>query len=597
METALQFGLLFLSFAGWGLAAFTVLKMNSAFIPVFLLSAVTVVLFGAGTIHFLPEAAWALYVGGFVALALFLFFAGRGKCALDKKQLLSPGAVFFAVSTIILMILLQGLYFIHYDNFSHWALIVKEMYLMDGLPDDSTVITFQNYPPGTAVFIYYVLKFVGYGESYALMAQGLLVLSGLTALFAFTTWKKPSYIIMTCIAATGLFFLEFHRIYNLLVDFPLAMIAFTPVIIAYYYRTDWKRSIWTTVPILVLLILIKDSGKLFLVINVLFITGMMLSSVWKKEKGWKKTLAPGAAAAVLAGVPILFNLLWGKYTETAYRSSYAENKFAITPSKLFDPEKGSEFIQTLLLKMITTFINWESTGFITFLALSAACVAGLMLFRIYSRSIPRMLIYTFTFLIGAFLLYMTSLYLMYLFLMPEKEAVVLAGFGRYTVTIILYTGAIGMGALLLEWSRIKQPAVKTVSAVIFALLFLTPVYLNYDQTARPELQDTVRAKVKPALERIEEDEKENARILYYSPKSQEDSGYLHFLATYEQLSENHATIKSCSNDVQKKQFRSELKKADYLVIVDHDNSSCLTTASLDADGIYKRDGATFKRLQ
>ena len=49
----------------------------------------------------------------------------------------------------------------HYDNFSHWALIVKSMSLTNSFPSFKTdVIMFTSYPPGSAVFIYYFINII-----------------------------------------------------------------------------------------------------------------------------------------------------------------------------------------------------------------------------------------------------------------------------------------------------------------------------------------------------------------------------------------------------------------------------------------------------
>ena len=76
----------------------------------------------------------------------------------------------------------------HYDNFSHWALIVKSMSLTNSFPSFKTdVIMFTSYPPGSAVFIYYFIKLVGVTESNAIFAQILLILASITTIF---NWKN-----------------------------------------------------------------------------------------------------------------------------------------------------------------------------------------------------------------------------------------------------------------------------------------------------------------------------------------------------------------------------------------------------------------------
>jgi hypothetical protein len=56
--------LLFLSLAGWGMCFLYKIKVHPAFIPLFLFSSVTTVLFGAGLLHRMPLAANIIYYSG-----------------------------------------------------------------------------------------------------------------------------------------------------------------------------------------------------------------------------------------------------------------------------------------------------------------------------------------------------------------------------------------------------------------------------------------------------------------------------------------------------------------------------------------------------
>ncbi|MGM0843731.1 MAG: hypothetical protein ACQEUT_02055 [Bacillota bacterium] len=590
MEPLFHFFLLFLSLGGLGAAIYHKLRIHKAFIPIFLYSLITFLLFFAGILNILPLAANIIYYAGLFVWPVLLYRIVKRKQQIHLKKLLTPALIFFITATAAFMFLLDGVYFTHYDNFSHWALIVKEMYLMGGLPDDSTVITFRNYPPGSALFIYFILASTGYAESYALMAQSFLTAASLTVLFTWTSWKNPLYIILSLLAVVCLVSLELSSIFNLIVDKTLGMVAFTSVFIAWYYRHDWKKNIVVNVPILVLLILLKDSGKLFVILNGLLILGIIVRSQKGISLSFMKVKFLGKVSAILFGIPILINYLWMKYTEKAYTVSYEENKYAVTGSKVTSPNKSEEFIQSLFPNMMQNLIDLDSQLFLVYIMINVAMIISFIGSWLIYKKASKLLIYAFLFCNFSFAVYIGSLFLMYLYLMPEPEAVRLASYDRYLTTIVIYLGAVGTGAALLEWSKESSQNWKLGLAVSLALTISYPTFENGSVIAsKPDINDSVRAKVVPAVKKIIYKDKEDPRVLYYSPESKHDGGYLSFITLFEQLSHNYKIISTCETPEDADTLNSELKKAQFLVVLSNDNSKCLSsyTEIDDLEGLFK----------
>ncbi|MGD6968099.1 hypothetical protein ACQCVP_16855 [Rossellomorea vietnamensis] len=591
MTAYLDFFLLFLSLGGLGAAIYYKLKIHSAFIPIFLFAGITFILFIAGILNMLPLAADIIYYGGLLVWPVILYYWIRRKLKLDIKGILTPATIFFVLGTVLFMFLVEGVYFTHYDNFSHWALIVKEMYLMDGLPDDSTVVLFRNYPPGAALFIYFILESTGYAESYALMAQGFLMTASLTVLFAWSSWKKPIYIILSLLLVLSLVSLEMYGMYNLIVDKTLGMVAFTSVFIACYYYNDWKKNLIVNIPVLVLLILIKDSGKLFFVFNSLLIMGLIfrnrLDGGRLSFKSLKLLIKP---ASLLLGIPVFINYLWLKYTDKAYTASYGQNKYAVTKDKVTSPNKSDEFIQSLFPNMMERLINIDTHIFLIFLMTNGALIITFLVMWGLHKRASKLLIYSFLYCNISFAVYIGSLYLMYLFLMPEGEAARLASYFRYLTTIIIYIGAIGMGAALLEWSKEPKTSGRILLGVALALTMYFPIYeKDISIASKPDINDSIRAKVKPAVKKILDKDKNDPRILYYSPESKGDGGYLSFISLFEQLSNNYKVISTCEKPEEAELFNEEMQNAEFLVVLANDNSQCLSPfAEIDeSEGIYR----------
>ena len=63
-------------------------------------------------------------------------------------------------------ILLKDSHFTHYDDFTHWATVVKAMLTRNRMPNfRDYLISFQAYPLGSSVFIYYVCRIIGKADS------------------------------------------------------------------------------------------------------------------------------------------------------------------------------------------------------------------------------------------------------------------------------------------------------------------------------------------------------------------------------------------------------------------------------------------------
>lgn len=60
------------------------------------------------------------------------------------------------------------------------------------------------------------------------------------------------------------------------------------------------------------------------------------------------------------------------------------------------------------------------------------------------------------------------------------------------------------------------------------------------------------------------------QVIYYSPSSRTDSGYLQYLLKYEHLSNNYKVITSVSDDAMKEEFLNSLKDSSHLVVLDTD---------------------------
>ena len=251
-------------------------KIHVYFLPSLTIAFQTVLLFFAGLLNFLPEMVLFLYLMGFFGLGCYLY---KDRNFSLFKTYMKTGFVFLAIVSGIMLIFLRGKVFASYDNFSHWALVVREMLETNRFPNfTDTIITFTEYPLGSSSYIYYFSKLISPSESIQMMAQVYMMLSCIIPLFVFA---KKNVLAATAVilAATNFFFVYNIRTTELLVDTLLPLVGMCGLLFAYFacWKSDEKINYFYAALYVVQLIQIKNSGIFFAVL----ISILMAASIKK----------------------------------------------------------------------------------------------------------------------------------------------------------------------------------------------------------------------------------------------------------------------------------------------------------------------------
>lgn len=86
----------------------------------------------------------------------------------------------YSINNIFLHIYLN-----HYDNYSHWATIIKFLYPEEWLPDvHDTLISYTSYPMGSSLLVYFATYLAGYTDSVLMIGRFALILSCIYAMFS-----------------------------------------------------------------------------------------------------------------------------------------------------------------------------------------------------------------------------------------------------------------------------------------------------------------------------------------------------------------------------------------------------------------------------
>ncbi|KOR75974.1 hypothetical protein [Paenibacillus solani] len=426
--------LLVFSFLGYLLLVRKVLSLPWEFTPVFVFSSIACIVFFSGLAGQLYIGSMVVMILGLLAFAAMVFLWLRKGAAFRISFSLSQ-LCFLAGSIIFLLVLFQNK-LTHYDNFSHWAIVLKQMLSTDAFPTpDSNLIDFKNYPLGISSFLYYVCRFAGHSQSMMLLAQGLLIFSCFYAMFGVVTEKRR--FLLFAFLGLGLSTLSFFnitiRINNLLVDFLLPIYALAIIAIVHRYRDDMKRACIVVLPLAGLLTIIKSTGIIFAAIGLIFLVYTWLTH-WKKP-GWK-----GALAVVLTlGGALLPYFGWSWRMKTVFQG--IENKFDVSTSGLQlekTPEQMREII-SLFLKSSIDLTTRPALGIVIFqvVAIAASVFVAVVLKKKWN--LWKALIALDVVLV----LYYTGILGLYLYSMPLDEAIWLAGFERYASSIVvLFAGGL-----------------------------------------------------------------------------------------------------------------------------------------------------------
>ena len=403
--------------------------MSYYFAPLFTISTITLIVYTAGLLKILFPISILLYALGIVLIIYFLL----KKEWENYIQWISLSNLCFLVGSAIFLSFLLHANFIHYDNFSHWATVIKNTLKTNAFPTiNSTIIDFKNYPLGTCSWIYYGCLFLGHAQSTMLFLQGLIIFSSFYCLFGIIEEKKR-FLLYSFLAAGCSLLSIFNitiRINNLLVDFILPTMCLASIAIIYTYRNDLKKA-WILIPILGLLTIIKSTGSLFVLIAIIYF--MYISHKQRKIKY--------SLILFTSYLPILF---WQHHMKMEFAG--IKNKFDLASTSSVS-KSTNEIIKICKLYIQTCFdiSSRQTLGVLFFdVAVLGICILS---YKIWHKKLK--LIYTTICLNIMLILYYIGILAMYIFSMPLDEALYLAGFDRYASSIVvLFCGCIMLCATI-----------------------------------------------------------------------------------------------------------------------------------------------------
>ena len=451
-----RIALLILSSWGYCDLLYSRLQVSLCFLPSLVIAFQIMLLFFLGLLNCLQTGVWLLLLGG-----LFFWAYQRSFLWGNLKKYVTFPFLFYAVVLVCISLLVKDQLLVHYDNFSHWGVIVKQMLLTNRLPTfRDPIIVFQSYPPGSACYIYYFCKIISPYEDVQMLAQGVMLVSFFLPLFGFA--RGEGIFTKILLAISCYFVLTFNvLIYDLLVDTLLPMVGMTCILFVYhtFESQNNRTNVLCAVPYLCTVLLIKNAGIYFAVIA----SGLALYMAHDASER--------RDSLVMAGMSFLPLFFWFRHCDYVFTNAAgSKHALSLTSYARMLMKKSTGDIWEITEKFVNFMISGNELYFLLFLLLVlglCAFLAGKDAFRKYQKVALS--------IAALYCSYMFFLYLMYIFSMPSGEARVLAGIGRYRRSILIAIFYLLVIEACMVYDLLPTRLIKYGSAVVWGISFYVAV--------------------------------------------------------------------------------------------------------------------------
>ncbi len=481
---------------GYGLTLSNKYKVAGMFIPVLLFSGIGSIMYIAGILNCMPLALCIILLCGWICL-----FKERKKIV-SSFRFTVWGAV-GALTCVYAFTFLKNAVYPDGDTLTHWAVVAREIFENNRLPNFTTeVVSYTSYPTGTAGFIYFFTKVLQYGEGQTLLAQALLLGSGLLPLFAFCRKGKGVVPVLQngLVVLALLLSLHFNvRLDSLQVDNVLSLLSVGGVCIALYYLENPRKGIALTLPILCFLSITKNSGPFFCsFIAAISLYGLARNKGITKSEKWKVAFF-GIAVPIFA-----FVFLWHRHIALVFAdANMARHSMSTSYMLSVFRYKGMGTVHAVVVNYLNKWFTlnpavnptreWQTLlGFFALL-LVGKIVNARVLNRKNTQEARIALCVAFF-----YLLYKILMLGMFIFNMPGTDSATIAGYERYLASalIVIYLmGILYTVSFLGGFQRSgqsKRNLLQAAAACVMCLV-MVPIYPGdyaraYADLQRPDYQ-------------------------------------------------------------------------------------------------------------
>lgn len=441
------------------------------------------------------------------------------------NRIITPGLFVYVILFISSIFINKGRIFENYDEFNHWAVIIKNMFLYNTYgTNPESVVAFNEYPPFTAVFQYLFLSIHKiYREDIIIVAQNILYLSIIIPITKCIEWnkslKKLIIIVPIIVFVPMIFYENFYL--DILVDGILG-IMFAYVIYSAFQNEESGFKYLKIFVGEIMLCLTKTSGIGLAVLSVFIILMKLII-----EKNNKESLKEIKYLMVVILITAFLTSIWYIKVEGTQKrwnfSEYIEAEEQMTETQENIPKN---FAYATVFKQIITERNF--TVLTTFLLL--ICL------QIYTSSKVREENYKYYSHAMALSvpIYLIGLFITYSKIFDIQEARMLTSFERYTSTILLAYAMFQMMVFSqIKYDKDLKNIIVTLS-IVFALIPMANIQEKYLDGKNYIMTSNINRNIYTKIKRYKDIFESTDKILYiYGSKMNME--YLKAINEYEMM--------------------------------------------------------------
>ncbi len=275
-----MFLLILISLLGYCLLINRAFKLASAHTPIVVIPLLSLTLYAGALLNALESTSQFCWILGIIAFSAILVHS----CFLRKLRQLVAENIPLCLFSLVYLLLLIGYTNVHfkYDNVLDFSgLALKVLFHTNALPTAQTPMSYKDYTLVCSLFQYFFLNIYGhYSETYALLAQGIFIFSGLFSVMQFKGWKRQWLSLM--LLALGILTFRSNALHNIYVDVAVSCY-FAGILLTAHYLKNNPYRLLIILPALAMLPQIKQIGIFFAVLIIIYLALESLTLLWKQK--------------------------------------------------------------------------------------------------------------------------------------------------------------------------------------------------------------------------------------------------------------------------------------------------------------------------
>lgn len=397
---------------------------------------------------------------------------GKNEIKQILERILTPGLLVYVLLFVGSIIINKNRIFEDYDEFSHWGVIIKNMFNYNTFgTNEESIVRFNEYPPFTAIFQYLFLGIQKiYREDTIIIAQNILYFSIIIPITKTIKWdksmKKLLAIIPILIFLPMIFYENFFL--DILVDGLLGtMFAYT-MFCAFEKEENIIFKYTKILAGLIMLCLTKTTGITLAIVAILIIFIKKLLEIKNKNE---KLIKEMIAIIIIVVITTMLTSIW--YSKTKNEEKRWDFK------QIVQTEENRSSEQMQITKSFKNALIYRKN--ITSKELTTwTCILLLISLQIYTISKVKDKDYNYysKATLITIPIYLIGLWITYITIFDITEAVQVTCFDRYTSTILLANAIFSILALadVEEWNSKK---IFITISILLSLIPLTTIETKY----------------------------------------------------------------------------------------------------------------------